>query len=52
LEPPEWKERGSARWDAHGLDLAAEDTPAGVQALGQSLSIIVGHSTGREALPD
>ena len=52
LQPPGREERGSARWDAHRLDLAAQDTPAGVQALGQSLGIVVGHSTSRETLPD
>ena len=34
LQPPGWEERGSARWDAHRLDLAAQDAPAGMQALG------------------
>src|SRR5215218_7783467 len=35
LQPPGWEERGSAKWDAHRLDLAAQDTPAGVQVFGQ-----------------
>jgi hypothetical protein len=52
LQPPGWEERGSAKWDAHRLDLAAQDTPAGMQALGQGLGIVVSHGTGREALPD
>src|SRR4051812_22176343 len=34
LQPPGWEERGSAKWDAHRLDLAAQDAPAGMQALG------------------
>jgi hypothetical protein len=34
LKPPGWKERGSAGRDAHRLDLATKDAPAGVQALG------------------
>src|SRR3954452_11799905 len=50
LKPPGREERGSSEWDAHRLDLPAPaDAPAGVQALGQSLGIIVGHSTSREA---
>jgi hypothetical protein len=34
LQPPGWEERGSAGWNAHRLDLAAQDTPAGMQELG------------------
>ena len=52
LEPSGREDRGAASWDAHRLDFAAEEAPTGVQALGQSLGIIVGHSTGSEALPD
>jgi hypothetical protein len=52
LQPPGWEERRSAGWDAHRLDLAPEDASSGVQALGQSLGIIIAHSAGGEALPD
>jgi len=52
LRPPGREDRRSACWDAYWLDLASQDSSAGVQALGQSLGIIVSHNTGSEALPD
>src|SRR5215207_98866 len=52
LRPPGWADRRAPYRDAHRLDLAADDAPTRVQALGQALGIIVGHSTSREALPD
>jgi len=52
LQPPGREDRRSAKRDAHRLDFAPEDAPAGVQVLGESLGIIVAHSTGGEALPD
>jgi len=52
LQPPWREDRGSARGNAHRLEIAAEDAPAGVQTLGQGLGIIIGHGFGSEALPD
>jgi hypothetical protein len=49
---PGWEDRRSTKGKAHRLDLAPEDASAGVQALGQSLGIIVGHNTSSEALPN
>jgi hypothetical protein len=52
LQPPGREDRGSAGRDAHRLDLAPQHTPTRVEALGQGLGVIVGHGTGREALPN
>jgi hypothetical protein len=52
LEPPWWEDRGSALRKAHRLDLAAQDAPAGMQALGQGLGVIIAHSPSGEALPN
>ena len=52
LRSPGWEDRGSAYRNTHRLDLTPEDTSPGVEALGQSLGLIVGHDTSREALPD
>jgi hypothetical protein len=52
LRPPGWEDRRSARRKTHWLDLAPEERPAGVQALGQGLGIIVSHSASGKALPD